>query len=189
MARASAKTREKARQLFLTGAMESNVEIARHLGLKPHTIGQWRREEDWDSLRLEIDRRAAQKMVETIATDRVALNVRHYRYWEAMLVQIAETLKAKGPHDVRTLERMAGILDRAQKGQRLAKGLSVDGETEEAVRAQAQAEIRGLIDSFVSAVKENIADESVREQISLAVLSRLPREPDGGADERGQTGQ
>jgi hypothetical protein len=106
-----------------------------------------------------------------------------------MLVQIAETLKAKGPHDVRTLERMAGILDRAQKGQRLAKGLSVDGETEEAVRAQAQAEIRGLIDSFVSAVKENIADESVREQISLAVLSRLPREPDGGADERGQTGQ
>lgn len=189
MARASKKTREKARELFLTGAMDSNIEIARHLGLKPHTIGQWRKEEDWDGLKLEIDRRAAQKMVETIATDRVALNVRHYRYWEAMLVQVAETLKIKGPHDVRTLERLAGILDRAQKGQRLAKGLSVDGETEEAIRAQAQADNRALVDAFVSAVKENVEDESIRERISNAVLSRLPREPDGGADERSTASQ
>jgi len=34
---------------------------------------------------------------------------------------------------------MTAILDRAQKGQRLAKGLSLDGETEEAIRAQAQS--------------------------------------------------
>ena len=189
MARASAKVRERARALFLSGEAVSNVEIARHLRIKPHTVAAWRKAEDWDALKLAVDKRAAEKLVEEIATDRVELNRRHFRFWDLALAKAAETLKAEPHFDLRALERLTAILDRAQKGQRLAKGLAADGETEEAIRAQAQAEIRGLIDSFVGAVKEHIADESVREQISLAVLSRLPREPDGGADERGQASQ
>ncbi len=62
---------------------------------------------------------------------------------------MAEVLKSDQVKDLRTLERMTAILDRAQKGQRLAKGLSLDGETEEAIRAQAQSEIRSLIDMFL----------------------------------------
>ena len=119
--------------------------------------------------------------MEKIATDRVSLNLRHYRFWELMLAKLAESLKGQGALDIREMERVAGILERAQKGQRLAKGLSVTGETEEQVRAQGQAEIRRLIDAFVDAVKEHVSDEEAREKIRRIILDRLPQEADDGA--------
>ena len=60
-----------------------------------------------------------------------------------------------------------------------------DGESEEAIRAQSQAEIRALIDLFISALKEHVLDESVREQVALAVLSRVPEDSALRADEPG----
>src|SRR2546425_6653343 len=165
MKRTLSKTREEARRLYLTGEMTTNAEIAARLGVKAHTIGRWRRDEDWDGLRLKIDRRAAEMFVEKIATDKVSLNVRHYRFWELVLAKLAEDLKAKGPLNIREMDRVAGILERAQKGQRLAKGLSVSGETEEAIRAQAQAENRRLIDVFINSVKEHVTDEGTRDRI------------------------
>ena len=185
MARASAKTREKARELFLTGAMEANAEIARHLKLKPHTVATWRKTEQWDELKLHIDRKAAEKMAEQIVSDRVALNARHYKFWEALLGQIADGLKNPKGFDVRSVERIGSVLERAQKGQRLAKGLSLDGETEEAIRAKGQAEIRALIDLFITALKEHVADDVIRERIALTVLSRVPEEQALRADEPG----
>jgi hypothetical protein len=172
--------REEARRLYLAGEVSTNAEIAARLGVKPHTVGRWRREEDWDSLRMKIDRRAAELFVEKIASDRVTLNVRHYRYWELVLAKLAEGMKGKAVQDIRDLDRIAGILDRAQKGQRLAKGLSVTGESEEAIRAQGQAEVRRLIDTFVEAVKEHVSDEETRDQIRLAVIESLPQEADDG---------
>jgi hypothetical protein len=65
--------------------------------------------------------RAAELFVEKIATDRTTLNVRHYRLWDLVLANLGETLKANKSLDVRETERVAGILDRAQKGQRLAR--------------------------------------------------------------------
>ncbi len=183
MGRSLTKSREEARRLYLTGEMTTNAEIAARLKVKAHTIGTWRRSEDWDGLRLKIDRRAAEMFVEKIATDRVTLNVRHYRYWEAVLARLAEVLKAKTSLDARELERVSGILDRAQKGERLAKGLSVTGETEEAVRAQSQAEIRRLIDAFVEAVKSHVEDEETRDRIRHTVLEALPRAAHDGAGE------
>jgi uncharacterized protein YjcR len=179
------KTREEARRLYLTGEMSSNAEIAARLGVKPHTIAAWRRLEDWDGLRLKIDRRAAELFVEKIATDRVSLNVRHFRFWELVLAKTAEDLKGKKTLPVREMERIAGILERAQKGQRVAKGMSVNGETEEAVRAQAQAEIRRLVDSFIECVKENVADEETRDKIRRSILDALPSEEDDGTGEPG----
>ena len=55
----SKKTRERARELYLTGEITAVAEIARRLKVKPHTVGSWKRQEDWDALRLKIDRRAA----------------------------------------------------------------------------------------------------------------------------------
>jgi hypothetical protein len=176
MPRANLRTREKARSLFLSGQADSNAEIAKHLKVKPHTIAAWRKAEGWDELRIAVDRRAAEKLVEEIATDRVALNQRHYKFWELALARLAEVLKGDHIRDLRALEKMTAILDRAQKGQRLAKGLAVDGQTEEAVRAQAQAENRALIDLFLSAVKEHVKDDDARERIALSILSRIPEE-------------
>ncbi len=180
MAKAPSKVREEARRLFLTGEITNNVEIATRLGLKPHTIGLWRRQEDWDGLRLKIDRRAAEMFCEKIATDRVTLNVRHFRFWELVLAKLAEDLKGRKTLDVRDMDRVAGILERAQKGQRVAKGMSANGETDESVRAQAQAEIRRLIDAFVDSVKEHVTDEETRDRIRRAVLEALPGQEDDG---------
>ncbi|MFH1833512.1 MAG: hypothetical protein ABH877_00690 [bacterium] len=183
MKRSLAKAREEARRLFLTGAVSTNSEIAARLGVKPHTVGRWNREEDWAGLRTKIDIRAAELFVEKIATDRVTLNVRHYRLWELLLARLAEDLKGRQVDDVRELERIAGILDKAQKGQRLAKGLSATGETEEAIRAQAEAEIRRIIDAFIDAVKENVDEQEARDRIRQAILSALPEEEGTGAGE------
>ena len=183
MKRSLSKRRAEARRLYLAGEASSNAEIAARLKVKPHTIARWRKDEDWDALRLKIDRRAAELFVEKIATDRVTLNVRHYRFWELVLAKLAEDLKTKKVLDVREMERISGILERAQKGQRLAKGLSAAGETEEAIRAQAQAETRRLIDAFVEAVKENVTDEETRERIRRSIVEALPQAEDDGAGE------
>ncbi len=185
MAKVSSKTREEARRLYLTGEMRLNSEIATRLGVKAHTVGLWRRQEDWDGLLLKIDRRAAEMFVERIATDRVSVNVRHFRYWEVLLAKLAEELKAKKALTSRDLERISGILERAQKGQRVAKGMSANGETEESVRAQSQMEIRRLIDAFIESVKENVNDEETRDRIRRAILDALPEKEDGGAGEPG----
>ena len=57
MPKAAHKVREEARRLFLTGEMAMNAEIAAHVCVKPHTVGFWRKQEDWDGLRRKIDRR------------------------------------------------------------------------------------------------------------------------------------
>jgi hypothetical protein len=181
MRRSLSKTREEARRLYLTGKIGTNAEIAARLGVKAHTIGRWRRDEGWDDLRFKIDRRAAKMFVEKIATDRVTINVRHYRFWELVLAKLAEELKTKEVLDSRELERISGVLDRAQKGQRLAKGMSLTGETEETIRAQSEAEIRHLIDAFVDSVKENVRDEEARERIRRSVFEALPDEEGDGA--------
>jgi len=185
MRRSLTKMREEARRLFLTSELQTNAEIAKRLGMKPHTIGAWRRDEGWDDLRRKVERRASEMFAEKIASDRVTLNVRHYRFWDLLLGRLAEDLK-KGQFDIRDLERISGILDRAQKGQRLAKGLSITGETEEAIRAQSEAEIRHLIDTFIDVIKENVHDEDARERIRQAVLAAVPEEEDAGAGEPGE---
>ena len=168
--------RVEARQLFLAGEVTTNAEIAARLKVKPHTIGEWRKVEQWDEMRRKIDKRAAELFVEKIANDRTTLNVKHYKYWDVLFARLADEMKhSSSPSAVRDLERMAAILDRAQKGQRLAKGMSVE-ETEEQIRAEAQAEIRRLIDTFVDAVKENVLDEETREKISRAVLESTSHE-------------
>lgn len=170
------KSREEARRLFLTGEMSTNAEIAAHLSVKPHTIGRWRKQEDWDSLLHKIDRKAAELFVEKIASDRVTLNVNHYRLWEFVLAKLTNTLKAQDHLGIKEMNRVAGILDRAQKGQRLAKGLSITGDTEEKIKAQSQAEIRKLIDTFIDAVKGNVEDEETRENIRQCILGTLSEE-------------
>ena len=89
------RKRKEARRLFLTGEVTINAEIARRLGLKPHTVARYRKEEDWDGLRMKVDRRAAEKMVDQIANERVSLNVRHYKYYEVILNEVAATMKAQ----------------------------------------------------------------------------------------------
>lgn len=173
MRRSLSRSKDEARRLFLSGEMTTNAEIAARLKTKPHTIAKWRKEEGWDDLRQKIDRRAAEMFVEKIATDRVTLNLRHYRLWDLILGKLMESLKTQSAVDVEEMVKITGILDRAQKGQRLAKGLSIGGETEEQIRAEAEATQKKLIDSFIDATKENVSNELEREKVRLAILQHL----------------
>ena len=181
MARHSSKTREEARQYYLTGEITSVAEIARRLRVKPHTVGTWRKEEDWDALRLRIDKRAAEQLVEKLATERVTLNTQHFKLWNAVVSRLLGSLQkgSLNSDEIRDLDRISGVLERAQKGQRLARGLSLDGKTEEQIRAEAEAEGRALIDLFIEVVKAEVQDEELRDRIARALLERVP----AGGDE------
>jgi len=108
--------------------------------------------------------------------------VRHFRIWELLLVKMMEDLKARPAIEVDEMVKLAGIMDRAQKGQRLAKGLSVTGESEEQIRAEAEATQRKLIDAFIDAVKDNVSDEDVRDRIRKALLESMPAETIGAGE-------
>jgi len=182
MSKAIAKIREEARRLYLTGQSSSNAEIARHVKVKPHTIGRWRKEENWDDLRIQVSREEAKKLVEQIATDRIELNVKHFRYWDILLAHVNATLKATPPGKakLRDLVELAGVLDRAQKGQRVARGLALDGQTEEQARAEAQSENRTLIDIFIDAIKKHVTDPEARDRIRESILAKMPTEDEPG---------
>ena len=184
MGRHARKVREQARELYLTGEVTSLSEIARRIKVKAHTVGRWRNDEEWDALRLKIDRRAAEQLADRLASERVNLNTQHFKLWGVVVSRLFESLQQKGlkGDDVRNLDKVAGILDRAQKGQRLARGLSLDGQTEEQIRAEAEAENRALVDLFVEVVKDHVDDEETRDQIARAVLERLPGEDDEASE-------
>lgn len=178
MVRHLKKTRERARGLYLTGECNSLAEIARRVGVKPHTVGRWKQDEDWDALRLKIERRAAEQMAEKIASDRVELNDRHFKGWNVVFGQLFDKMQngELNGERIRNLERVAAILDRAQKGQRLARGLSLDGKVEEQIRAEAAAENRGLVDAFIDIVKAEVEDEDTRDRIARGLFERCPVE-------------
>jgi hypothetical protein len=84
-------------------------------------------------------------MAEQIPSDHVGLNLKHFRYLEVLLIGVAETLKADtGKLGTREAAEIAGIIEKCQRGRRLARGLSAGGEAEEEVRARAEAENRAV---------------------------------------------
>lgn len=178
MPRHSRKLRESAREMYLTGEVTSVSEIARRLKVKPHTVGIWKKEEDWDILRIKIDKQAAEKLVDKIASDRVTLNAQHFRMWGLIISETLQAMQRTKDLDVRDLERFAATLERAQKGQRLARGLSLDGQTEEQIRAQAESDSRAVVDLVLEVIKEKVTDEGLRDEIAKALLSRMPQSPD-----------
>ena len=185
MPRRRTHAREQARVLFLSGEMSSNAAVGRHLGIKPHTVAEWRKEEGWDELRVKADRRAAEKLVEQLATDRAELNSRHFKLWEALLTRAVSLLKDERNYSVKGLEQISSILHRAQQGQRLAKEIATVAEAEERARLQAASDIRAFIDLFISTVKEHVSDENTREKLRHAILRGLPQESPDGASKPG----
>jgi len=184
MARHAKSKREEARRLYLTGEVTTVAEIGRQLGIKPHTVGLWKREEDWEGLRRKVDLRAAEKLVEQLAGERVKLNARHFKFWDVVGSKMVELVKSGrlNGEEIKSLDRLAAILERMQRGQRLARGLSLDGQTEEQVRAEAAAETRTLIDLFIDVVNREVPDEDARDRIAQAILERTPVEDGDAAD-------
>ena len=114
MARHSRPKKEEARRLFLTNEVTSVAEIARRMRVKAHTVARWKKEENWDGLRLQVERRAAEKMVEEIATEWVALNAQHHKYWNTVLGKLFETIQRQGARQRGTPVDRAGSKRRGE---------------------------------------------------------------------------
>jgi len=191
MSRAPSEIRKEARRLFLSGELNTNAEIAAHLKVKAHTIGKWRREEGWDEMWRKAERHHAEKNARAIHSRTVRTNQTHLKLWDVLLTQLAETLSRPDPLKVKLLDKQAAIIERAQKGQRLGRGLNLEGETEEKVRAEANAALRKLIDLFIDVVKECVPDEETQDRIGQRILAAVPRQAGVGAadeDEPGDNG-
>jgi hypothetical protein len=184
MARHSQKLRDEARQMYLTGEVTSISELARRVKVKAHTIGVWKKEEDWDALRIRIDKRAAEQLVERLATEKTNLNATHYKLWQGVVARVYGSLGKDrlGANEIRDLERVAAILEKAQKGQRLARGLSLDGQTEEHIRAEGAASNRHIVDVFLDSVKKEVTDPEVRDRLARAVLAAFPHHDEDDGD-------
>jgi len=170
----STRKREEARRLYLTGEATTVAEIARRLRIKAHTVGTWKKQEDWDALRIQIEKRAAEQLVEKLASERVTLNETHHRLWSLVVSQLFESMQNDKTPSVITLKEASGILEKAQKGQRLARGLSLDGQNEEQIRAEAEAEGRALVDLVIDVIKAEVKDEATRDRIARAIFERAP---------------
>jgi len=186
MSRHARSKRTEARRLYLTGELQTSAEIARRLKIKPHTVGEWKHAEDWDGLRLRIERRAAEKLVEQLAGDRVNLNARHFKFWDVIGSRVVATVQKNqiDPEEVRGLDRLAAILDKMQKGQRLARGMSLDGLTEEQIRAEAAADTRAIVDVFIDLVKQHVPDEETRDRIARGLYEHAPMQMDGEEEDQ-----
>jgi transposase len=180
MARHSRKLREDARLLYLTNEGLSVSEIARRLKVKPHTVGLWKKDEDWEGLRFKIDRQAAEKLVEQLANERVTLNAQHFKFWSVVSSRLLESVQKPGlsTEEVRSLERIAAILEKTQRGQRLARGLSLDGQTEEQIRAEMLSAQRHIVDIVIETVKREVPDPAARDRIVRVLLERLHDDAD-----------
>lgn len=186
MKRATMPLRREARRLFLSGEMETNAEIAAFLKVKPHTVGVWRKEEAWDDTRRKSMKKASEEAAAAITSENINTNLTHFRVWEYVLKLLVQTLNKPDPDMVKLLDRQSAIAERAQRGQRLSRGMGVDGQTEEKVRAEAQAELRRMIDLFIDTVKECVTDEEVRDRIGQRIVAALPDPAGVGAEDEGE---
>ncbi|MGH9867062.1 MAG: hypothetical protein ACREAA_02710 [Candidatus Polarisedimenticolia bacterium] len=188
MSRAPSEIRKEARRLFLSGEMDTNADIAAHLHVKPHSVGRWRKEEGWDDVRRKAERHHAEKQAKSIRSKVVVTNDTHLKAWDIILGQLVETLYKPDPAKVKMLDRQAKILELTQRGQRLGRGLNVEGETEEKIRAESYATHRKMIDLFIDTVKETVPDEETRERIGQRLMAAVPRQESLGAADENQPG-
>ena len=126
---------------------------------------------------LKIDRHAAEQLAERIASERVSLNATHFRLWGVVVAQLFERLQQGGlsGDEIRNLDKVAGILDRAQKGQ--------PADTGPVLRpvAPGQAARRGgqfRRPHIARRRIDEVADEETRDRIAQAMMEASPMEPD-----------
>ena len=59
---------------------------------------------------------------------------------------------------------------------------SLDGQTEEQIRAESAAESRHLVDIFIEVVKTEVPDPAIRDRVARVLLERLPTPSDDQHD-------
>jgi hypothetical protein len=117
---------KEARRLFLTGEFETTPPSPRASGSSRTPSGRWRKGGGLGRAAAQGDRRAAESFADKIASDRVNLNVRHFRYWDLLVAKLGEELKTTGGWTIR-----AGVMPVILEGLRRAaagQGAPITGD-------------------------------------------------------------
>lgn len=89
----------------------------------------------------KADERTDAKTIEKISDDRSEVNRVHYEMWGSVIAKLQDALKAALELD--EIETITKALDRAQKGQRLAKDMVTDKTSQEVTGSMSVNNISG----------------------------------------------
>jgi hypothetical protein len=137
-------TKLKAKALWIVGN-HTDQQIADQLGIqRPETIGEWRRNENWDLereiIQKETDRRISEAVAETISQ----MNSRHLKEFQLLQTKGVQALKTLAPTKA---AEAAAMIDAGVRGERLVRGEPTE------VR-----EVRSLMQTNVQVLELVVAD-------------------------------
>jgi len=166
---------EELKQKFLLGDYKSLREFAECEGLNYKSSYFFKRTKGWieekeareKEKRSEIVERVIEKQIE----QEVDWNTAHLKAWGELLNIVNEILKARdaqlsknGKINVYALEKIANILEKIQKGQRLALGLDEQQQKQsEEILVKLQQIVGALNDGNVQSETETVCEESTEE--------------------------
>ena len=152
-----------------------------------HTVGRWKKDEDWDALQPE-DRAPGRRAdggevsppIASTLNDAALQGLGNRGESGRSSSRMQNVVVCNGERSPRASRSVAAILDRAQKGQRLARGLSLDGKVEEQIRAEAESlTIRGTGRCvFIDIVRAEV--RSTTDRPGTASPGRSARAPANG---------
>ena len=111
--------RLKAKAMWLAGG-HSDAQIAANLGIaRVDTIGQWRRQEEWDRDKQCVIQAAERRVQEAVAETIADMNSRHLKEYQLLQTKGVEALRRLDPQKAAEAQVM---VDAGIRGERLVRG-------------------------------------------------------------------
>jgi len=138
------EVRLQAKAMWITG-QGTDVQIAKRLGIKrAETIGEWRRDGNWDRERMHVQKVTEESVNRAVAETIAEMNTRHLKEYQLLQTKGIQALKRLDPQ--RASEAQA-MIDTGIKGERLVRGEPTE------IR-----EVRALMQSNVQVLEIVVAD-------------------------------
>ena len=111
--------RLKAKAMWLAGG-HSDAQIAANLGIaRIDTIGQWRRQEQWDKDKQCVLEAAERRVQEAVAESTAEMNTRHLKEYQLLQTKGIQALRRLDPQKAAEAQAM---VDAGIRGERLVRG-------------------------------------------------------------------
>lgn len=109
----------KAKALWIVGN-HTDEQIAKRLDIqRPETIGEWRRREDWNREKVEIQKLTDERIALAVAETISEMNTRHLKEYQLLQNKGVQALRDIDP---KTANEALSMVDVGIKGERLVRG-------------------------------------------------------------------
>jgi len=165
---------EELRKEFLIGNYKTLKEFAETKGLNYNSLKN--KAKGWLQEKAKLLEEKNKKVIERVIEQRIEkeadYNLAHLRAWDELLAIVMEVLRNKEQHlmtrngkiNIYALERVANILEKIQRGQRLALGLDEQQQKQsEEILVKLQQIVGALNDGNVQSETETVCEESAEE--------------------------